>query len=86
MMWRLIRLPLPQLLVLHHQIVQFALEQVDPDPLGLDQALLVLHDRRQLLQIQHRLDGVLKQTGHDFYNTSAFGSGQQGSLTGLQQS
>lgn len=58
MMLKLTRLP--QLLVLNHQFIQLAFEEVDAVPLGLDKALLVLNDSRQFLQIQHRLDRVLQ--------------------------
>lgn len=55
----------PELPVLHEQVPEPALQRVDPVPLRLDEALLVLHDGRQLLEIQHGLEGVLQQARHD---------------------
>lgn len=50
--------------VFSRQLLEFALERVNATPLGLNEALLVLNDGRQLLQVDHRLERVLQQARH----------------------
>lgn len=50
--------------VLGAQLVQPPLQLVDSLPLGMDEALLVLHDGGELLQVEHGAHRVLQQALH----------------------
>lgn len=57
-------LVLPQAAVLGAQLVQPPLQLVDALALGVDEALLVLHDGRELLEVEHGAHRVLQQALH----------------------
>lgn len=50
--------------VFSNQVLHLPLEIVDSLPLCLYEALLVLHDGRQLFEIKHGFHGVVQQTLH----------------------
>lgn len=54
----------PQLSVLADQVLHLALQLVDALPLRLDEALLILHDGGELLEVQHGFHGVIQQALH----------------------
>lgn len=59
-----VRMRISQAPVFSNQILHLPLEIVDSLPLGLYEALLVLHDGRQFFEIKHGFHGVVQQTLH----------------------
>lgn len=59
--------------VFSNQVLHLPLEIVDSLPLCLYEALLVLHDGRQLFQIKHGFHGVVQQTLHRYPLVSELG-------------
>lgn len=55
---------LPELSVLSDQVLHLALEFVDALALRLDQALLVLHDGGELLQVENGFHWIIQQALH----------------------
>ncbi|KAJ1165957.1 hypothetical protein NDU88_006374 [Pleurodeles waltl] len=81
--WQQRRVPLvAQAAVLVAQVVQPPLQLVDALPLRVDQALLVLHDGRQLLQVEHGPHRVLQQALHPRPEFSLSGLGMRGAGDG----
>lgn len=54
----------PETPVLGAQLVQPPLQLVDPLPLGMDEALLVLYDAGQFPQVEHSPNRVLQEVLH----------------------
>ena len=60
----------PQLAVLPNQIFHLPLELVDALTLRLDQALLVLYNSGEFLQVQHGFHRIIQQALHIFFLSS----------------
>jgi len=54
----------PQVSVLSYQVLHLTLEFVDALALRLDQALLVLHDSGELLQVKNGFHWIIQQALH----------------------